>query len=244
LIVIRDVTEEHELARIRQDTLHMLVHDLRAPLAVLHGSLGMMKMALEDGELDGLPEMIKLAYQGSERMGRLVGQLLEIGRLEDEHLQLHPTWISLTDLFDEVIRQVQPAADESHIALERLETGELPEIFVDGEQLFRVIFNLLDNAIKFTPDQGRVVIWTRLEPDRKPMSVLTGVTDTGQGITEELRETLFAKFSRGKAVKSRRAGSGLGLHFCKLAVEAHGGQIWVESQPGRGSTFFIRLPVA
>jgi len=83
-----------------------------------------------------------------------------------------------------------------------------------------------------------------LEPDHEPLSVLIGVTDTGPGIPKETQDRLFGKFQQVSTIHGRRSGTGLGLHYCKLAVEAHGGNIWVDSEPGEGSTFTLRLPVA
>ena len=103
--------------------------------------------------------------------------------------------------------------------------------------------NLLNNAIKFTPDGGRVRLWARLDPDHTPTAILIGVSDTGPGIPPEEQHVLFEKFQHVSSVTGRRAGTGLGLPFCKLAIEAHGGQIWVESEVGKGSTFLIRLPI-
>jgi signal transduction histidine kinase len=104
----------------------------------------------------------------------------------------------------------------------------------------RVLHNLVDNAIKFTPDYGAVQLWAKADPERGD-ALLLGVADTGPGIPPEEQPRLFEKFQR-TSITGRRVGTGLGLPFCKLAVEAHGGQIWIESEEGQGSTFIMRLP--
>jgi signal transduction histidine kinase len=97
--------------------------------------------------------------------------------------------------------------------------------------------------VKFTPDGGVINVWSRVDGDLASRSLLIGVRDTGPGISVEVQEQLFTKYHQSGSVKGRRAGSGLGLHYCKLAVDAHGGEIWVESIQGEGSTFFVRLPM-
>jgi len=118
----------------------------------------------------------------------------------------------------------------------------LPSLYVDPEFIDRVLHNLVDNAIKFTPDNGRVRLWVKRDPEN-PKALLIGVTDSGPGIPSGELQRVFEKFQQ-TSVSGRRVGTGLSLPFCKLAVEAHGGQIWVESEVGKGSTFIVRLPVA
>jgi signal transduction histidine kinase len=103
---------------------------------------------------------------------------------------------------------------------------------------------LLDNAIKFTPDGGHVKVTAMLDPEFTPASIVVGVSDTGPGIPAEIQKQIFQKYNQVKMIQGRRTGSGVGLYYCKLAVEAHGGQIWVDSQIGGGSTFYFRLPLA
>ena len=108
----------------------------------------------------------------------------------------------------------------------------------------RTLSNLIDNAIKFTPDGGHVRVWARQGRERAPDAVLVGVTDSGPGISPEDQQRLFKMYERSGSVMGRRRGSGVGLAFCKLAVDAHGERIWIESEPGKGSTFLLTLGIA
>jgi signal transduction histidine kinase len=151
-------------------------------------------------------------------------------------------------LLDEVAAALLPLARSADIALEVSVPEHVPYLWVDAALIGRVLSNLVDNAIKFAPDGSCVTLWARPDSEDGSKGLLLGVSDEGPGIPREEQEALFEKFHRVASVKGRRAGTGLGLPFCKLAVEAHGGRIWVES-PSRdvglenaGSTFMMTLP--
>lgn len=243
LFILRDMTEEMELARLREDLTHMLVHDLRSPLTVLNGSLEMMETVLASGEDDTIESLLQMAQRGTDRLLHMVNELLDISKLESGQLILRPENVRAESLLKDVAARLAPLAESSNITLEISVAPDLPQLYVDIEFIGRVLHNLLDNAIKFTPDDGLIRLWARLDPDRDPAAILIGVKDTGPGIPPEELPKLFEKFQQVRSVIGRRAGTGLGLPFCKLAVEAHGGKIWVESEVGKGSTFIMRLPV-
>ncbi|MCK5314305.1 MAG: GAF domain-containing protein [Anaerolineales bacterium] len=244
LLVLRDVTEEFEVTRLRDDMMHTLVHDLRSPLAVVKGSLEVIRFADEDGKQENIDELMRLALIGTERMLRLINNLLDVSRLEDGQMVVAPSWISIEPILKNAVNHVLPEAKRVDIVIETSTEEEIPPIYVDQAHLERILNNLLDNAIKFTPDGGHVKISAMLDPDFTPASIVFGVSDTGPGIPEEIHKQLFQKYKQVKMIQGRRTGSGVGLYYCKLAVEAHGGQIWVESQVGSGSTFYFRLPLA
>jgi len=241
LLSYRDISVQIQLENFRQDMLHMLIHDLRSPLAVVQGSLSAASNALSETGHGQLLSIIKLAQRSNERILRLVNDLLDIGKIETGELLLNPTWIQLDGLLADVINQAQPTAENSSISLEVNIDGSIPPIYGDQDHLERVFINLVDNAVKFTPDGGRVSVWSRFEESDAP-AVIIGIDDTGPGISEEAQAWIFEKFHQVNATRGRRSGTGLGLYYCKLVVEAHGGKIWVESQPGKGSTFAVRLP--
>jgi len=244
LLVLRDVTEEIELARLKEDMTYMLVHDLRSPLTVLKGSLSLMEESLAAGRTEGLDELITLAQRNVDRILHMANELLDIRRIESGQLPLQPEAIDVGALLREVAARLAPLATPANITLEVTVDPDLPPLHADPELIGRVLHNLVDNAIKFTPDGGRVWLWARLDPERAPGSLLIGVSDNGPGIPPEEQPHVFEKFRRAASTGGRRIGTGLGLPFCKLAVEAHGGRIWVESEAGKGSTFIISLPVA
>jgi signal transduction histidine kinase len=244
LLVLRDVTEEFEVTRLRDDMMHTLVHDLRSPLAVVKGSLEVIRFSDEDGKQENIDELMRLALIGTERMLRLINNLLDVSRLEDGQMVVAPRWISIDPIMNNAIKQVQPEAKRVDIILETITEEDIPPVYVDQAHLERILNNLLDNAIKFTPDGGHVKVTAMLDPEFTPASIVVGVSDTGPGIPAEIQKQIFQEYNQVKMIQGRRTGSGVGLYYCKLAVEAHGGQIWVDSQIGGGSTFYFRLPLA
>lgn len=155
-----------------------------------------------------------------------------------------PEWVSIEPILNSAINQVLPEANRVDIQIESIVEDDLPPIYVDQAHMERILNNLLDNAIKFTPNNGRITISVKLDPDHSPASIIVGVSDTGPGIPTYVQEQLFNKYKQFRTSQGRRTGSGVGLYYCKLAVEAQRGHIWVESQVGQGSTFYFRLPLA
>ena len=243
LFIFRDMTEEMELTRLREDLTHMLVHDLRSPLTVLNGSLEMLEMVVTSDDTDSIESLLQMAQRGTDRLLRMVNELLDISKLESGQLVLHPKNVRAESLLKDIAARLNALAAINNITLEISVAPDLPQLDVDIEFIGRVLHNLLDNAIKFTPDDGLVRLWARVDPERDPAAMLVGVTDTGPGIPPEEQHRVFEKFQQ-TSVTGRRVGTGLGLPFCKLAVEAHGGEIWVESEVGKGSSFIMRLPTA
>ena len=249
LIALRDITEQTELNRFRDDMTHMLVHDLRSPLAVLRGSLELMENDIRGGNVDGARRWLGAAQSGSDRLLRLIDQLLDISKLESGRMTTEIKAVEAAALFEETAQRFASLAREIDVRLQIVTQPGLPPLQVDPALMGRVMSNLVDNALKFTDNGGVVRLWARLDPEDSEGAITLGVSDSGPGIPLEAQPLLFHKFQQ-VAVKGRRRGTGLGLPFCKLAVEAHGGRIWVESPSneietvhrGRGSTFVVRLP--
>jgi signal transduction histidine kinase len=243
LLVFRDMTEEIELARLRDDMTHMLIHDLRSPLTVLKGSLGLMREVFAKQEVANFDKLLAMAQRQSDRMLHMVNELLDISKFESGQLHLHPEAVDMRSLLEGTATHLASLATSAQITLEIAVEPELPPLHVDSQLIGRVLNNLLDNAIKFTPDGGHIRLWARLDPELAPDAMLVGVSDTGPGIPPEEQHRLFEKF-QVTSTTGRRVGTGLGLPFCKLIVEAHEGRIWAESKVGEGSTFVMTLPVA
>jgi len=230
-----------EVENQRDNLTHMIVHDLRIPLtSVLSGILTIEQL----GELnDGQREMVTGAVAGGEMLLRMVNDLLDVEKLEAGSMMLHYNPISTSDLVLSAISQVSSLIERDHLKLIVEIADDLPEFLGDESKLTRTLVNLLGNAIKFTPSEGTVTVGARQLESQD--SVTFYVSDTGEGIRTESFERIFEKF--GQAVSSRNGGSmstGLGLTFCKLAVEAHGGRIGVESSLGKGSTFSFSIPLS
>jgi signal transduction histidine kinase len=229
-----------ELEKLREDLTHMIVHDLRTPLTGILGSL----QTVESGILGDVPrevaEVNRLALRSAGTLLNMVNDLLDIGKLESGKMRLDRVATAPDALIADAVRQVEPLVRERGLDLRVTAAPELPAVDVDPDLAVRVLVNLLGNAIKFTAREGEIEVGAR------PMGkfVAFNVRDTGEGIPPESQNTIFEKFGQVETSKSgRRLSTGLGLTFCKMAVEAHGGSIQVASEPGVGSTFTVTLPV-
>ena len=236
----RQARRIQELEKTRDDLTHMIVHDLRTPLTAVIGSL----QTMHDGSLGSLDDLVKelvgLSLRSSKRLLGMVNDLLDVSKTEAGQMALNREPAQLRGIVDGAMEQVQYLAEERGVALAVDVPPDLPALYADRGKVDRVLVNLVANAVKFTPRGGSVSVFASYPGDEQ---VLVGVRDTGEGIPEEYRDRIFEKFGQ---VESRKAGrkmsTGLGLTFCKMAVEAHGGRIWLESKVGEGTTFFFTLP--
>jgi len=234
-----DVTEQIELERMRDDLMHMIVHDLRNPLGNVISSLQMMRTALiEDDNTLPMMDVLRVAMRSSEKLRRLIDSLLSLRQLEEGKADLDRRLVPPIVLTREAVEMVRPMINkkEQHLILDI--PPDISPVRVDRDMVSRVLTNLLDNAAKFTPTEGKI----KLQIAERDDKLLFVVSDTGPGIPLESQENIFERFTRLESAKGTQ-GTGLGLPFCKLAVEAHGGKIWVESTPGEGSEFKFTLPL-
>ncbi len=243
LIVWRDNTAMRELERMRQELSSMIVHDLRNPITSITSSLMMLHDLIAGGDLDTgvLLDVVNIARSSANYMVNLVQSILDVARLEENNLVLDRESFSLDDCVDYAVTSVTSQARAAGIALAIDVPGDLPAVWVDAEKIRRVIVNLLDNAVRHTPQGGRVRLaaWH----DTRADAVITCVEDTGPGVPPEARNRIFDKFMQlGKRAPRGYSGTGLGLAFCKMVVEAHDGMIWVEDASLGGAAFCFSLP--
>jgi signal transduction histidine kinase len=224
------------LERLRRDLVANVSHELKTPISALRARL--------ENLLDGVerpdPETLQVMLAQSERLGRLVDQLLELARLESGEVPLRREAVPLRPLVSRVVSEIEVTRARQDVQLSQDVPDDLPAVFADAERLHQVLFNLLDNAVRFTPEGGRV----RVTASGHNGSVDVAVSDTGPGIDAEHLPRLFERFYRVDTARSRdEGGTGIGLAIARSVVEAHGGRIWAESEPGTGSTFTFELPV-
>jgi GAF domain-containing protein/nitrogen-specific signal transduction histidine kinase len=246
LLVFRDISEEKELEQLREDLTGMMVHDLRSPLTSVLSGLEMISDLLIDKDSDPFAiKAMEIAERSCENMLAMVNTLLDIYRLESGRMPLQRAPAPLAPLARNAVARLSPLAADNGVTVQTELPADLPLVYIDDEKISRVLINFLDNALKFTPRGERIVIGATYQNDADDV-VLCSVKDAGPGIPEEYQEKIFDRFAqiRGEAGQRGQRGTGLGLTFCKLAVEAHGGRIWVESELGQGSTFCFTLPVA
>ncbi len=240
LLVLRDVTDERAVERLREDMTRTMVHDLRNPLTSIVTSFSL----LTNGAFGELAfqqrEILEAAQRSSLRMKGLVDSILDVSRLESQQMPLKHDEFALADLVAETFQMQAALAGEKSIRLESDAPFSLPHAWADAGLISRVLQNLVGNAIKFTPPGGVVRVTAQPAEKEGRIVLQVSVSDTGAGIPPEIQSRLFQKFVTGRQIGR---GSGLGLAFCKLAIEAHGERIWVESTPGQGATFTFNLPI-
>ena len=234
---LRDLSERHEIERLKAQFVATVSHELRTPLTSLRGALGL----LAAGALGNLPpeagNAVEIAQRSILRLVSLVNDILDIERLEHGRLSLQLASHSLATLLARSVEEVSPIAREAGIALD---AGHPQGVVVgDGDRLVQVIVNLLSNALKFSP-RGSAV---RLRAWETPDGVEVQVEDQGRGVPPSQREVIFDRFRQVEIADSAgQRGAGLGLAIARSIVEMHGGRIGVESEPGKGSTFWFRIP--
>lgn len=236
--IFRDITARKELDGLRDDMTAMIYHDLRSPLSNIVSSLDMLNGMIQQDET--AQSMLKIATNSTARIQRLINSLLDISRLEAGQQALNQKAVDPALLVEEALHDVEPASSGRRQTLQKKLAAALPLINVDVDMIYRVFVNLLENAIKFTPPESKVEIGGRVE---NADWVTIWVRDNGPGIPAAEQERIFEKFMRVRG-KDKPGGLGVGLAFCRLAVQAHGGRIWLVSEPGKGATFWLTLPVA
>jgi GAF domain-containing protein len=242
MMVLREVTEELELQHMRDDLTNTIVHDLRSPLSSILGSLYFMEELGETDPESPSGQALSISIRSANKLMTLVNSLLDIARLSNGQTLVEVQTARLETVLDAALENLQPLAADSEITLTRELEPDLPLVLIDEDKINRVLVNLIDNALKFTPRGGQVTVGAArwLEVDSRA-TVRCWVRDTGPGIPPEYRLRIFDRFVQITDRPGRRRGTGIGLNFCQLAVEAHGGKIWVEDAPGGGSEFSFTL---
>ena len=248
LLVIHDVTAERRMESLRQDLSNMIVHDLRSPLTNIMVSVDLLLKQSTGTLTDSQSRILHITSASCQQMLDMVNALLDIRRLQQQTVELQRQPIEIAELADTVLQRLEHIAQDKRIWLDN-QLASLPTVLVDPDMTRRVLQNLVDNALKFsrpgTPVRlvGTVADGASLPQGHAPGNyVVVSVQDQGVGIPEEYHRVIFELFTQAPGGYGR--GTGVGLAFCKLAVEAHGGQIWVDSAPGQGTTFSFSLPIA
>jgi len=238
ITVFHDITRLKELEKIRQDFVANVSHELRTPLTTIKGyAETLLEGALKE---EVAFQFIQVIKRHTDRLAKIVEDLLMLSKIESKEFQLKVEVISLQDLIDDVIEFVKEPAAKRKISISRNEIPSSPTLKADRSYLEQVLTNLLDNAIKYTPEGGRVTI-SAVEKDHEEIQF--AIEDNGIGIPREDIPRIFERFYRVDKGRSQElGGTGLGLSIVKHLVQAHGGTVWVESQFGKGSTFYFTLP--
>jgi PAS domain S-box-containing protein len=240
VIVFRDITQRREVDRMKKEFVSVVSHELRTPLTAIRGSLGL----LADDRLGALSapagRMIRIALDSTERLGRLVNDILDIERMESGSMPMDFRDHDAADLVETAVNQLRPIAAEAQVQVVARPTAG--RVTADGDRIVQTLVNLIGNAIKFSPPGGAVRVWATEDHGRE---IIFHVADQGRGIPAEKLERIFERFEQVDSSDGREmGGSGLGLAISRSIVERHGGRIWAASPPEGGALFRFTVPRA
>lgn len=237
VLVLQDISHIKELERQREEFVSVVAHDLRDAMSGIHGYADyLMRPATRESLPDAVQRALEVIYAGSRRMRRMISDLLDASRLEARQLTLIKKSIDIPTLLRDIVER-SGQLTKGHSVTVQVQ-GAVPAVEVDPDRIEQVLGNLLSNAAKYSfPDSGIAV-----QVESLPDEVVISVTNAGQGISPEDQEKLFTRFHRTRLAQEEAPGLGLGLYISKGLVEAHGGRIWVESEPGKSTTFRFTLP--
>lgn len=231
----QDITERKRAEQLKDEFIGLVSHELRTPMTVITGSL---RTATSEGiSPEDKESLLQNAIEGADSLSAITENLLELSRHQAGRLQLHNEAVYIPDIARRVVDRLKSRAEGRTFRLDF--PDRLPPVQADPIRVDRILYNLLENAVKYSPDKSVIKVFARKEKK----NIVTGVTDRGIGISNENQGRLFELFER-LGNSSRVQGLGLGLVVCKRLVEAQGGQIRVESEVGQGSTFYFTLPLS
>lgn len=234
---VRDITHFREAEEIKSTFISVISHELKTPVALIKGYASTLSRPDARWDEETLRDSLGVIEEEADRLTELIDNLLDASRLQAGQLQLKKTDVRLDRLAARTVERFRTQTD--HHTFELNFVSDWPSVQGDEDRLSQVLNNLLSNAIKYSPEGGRIMVSGRYDSEQ----VYVAVSDQGIGIPPAERERIFDRFYRIDGALSRRTeGAGLGLYLVKSVIEAHGGQIWVSSQPGKGSTFVFTLP--
>ncbi|HEY1901415.1 MAG TPA: ATP-binding protein [Terracidiphilus sp.] len=237
VLSFRDISQRYALDRLKDEFVSTVSHELRTPLTAIRGALGLLSHGTLVELNDKAANLLRIAHSNSERLLRLINDILDLERLQSGRERLVFRKLQLGQVVRQAIDCMEPVADAAGVRL--IQDTTQVEIAGDADRLVQVITNLLSNAVKFSPRDSTVSILMR--PDRN--GVTLSVVDPGRGIPADKLETIFGRFQQVDASDARqKGGTGLGLAICRTIVHQHSGRIWAERNPARGSSFRVFLP--
>lgn len=237
-VILRDTSDRRVIERMKDEFISIVSHELRTPLTSIHGSLGMLASGLLNAESDTGKRLLEIAVDSTERLIRLINDVLDVERIESGKVTMNRQPCNVTDLITQAANVMQAMAEKFGVTLSIMPLSI--EVWADSDRIIQTMTNLLSNAIKFSP-QGSTVWLSAIDQGEQ---ILFQVKDQGRGIPADKLEIIFERFQQVDASDSRNQdGTGLGLAICRNIVQQHGGKIWVESELGKGSTFYFTLPV-
>ena len=247
-LVLNDLRVIKKLERLKADFNSMIVHDLRSPLNVIQGFIELIRTRVV-GEINvEQEELLDIAKENVKKVLNLVDNFLVASKLEVGKFGIEPKIGEINSVIERIVENHRVLVKNKKIVLETRLNSNLPLLYFDGLRIEQVLNNLLSNAVKYSPESGKISIQTDLFPKQikgeEKLFARVGVKDMGAGISADKLQTVFEKYEQlDSEMASKSSGTGLGLAICKEIVNLHGGEIWVESEKSKGSTFFFTLPI-
>ena len=236
-----EITRKQQI-EFKNQFLSHVSHELRTPLTCIHQYVTLLLDGLAGPVAPDQADHLKTVLKSVNQLHAMVRDLLEATRAESGKMRVEPRCVALGELIQQTVAMMRPMADEKKIGLEIGVDQRLPLVYADPDRVLEVLINLVDNAIKFTPPDGAIMVQACVV-EADPSSVYISVTDTGRGISPESKALIFERlYQDAESVDNNRSGLGLGLFICREIVRLHEGRIWVSSEPGQGSTFTFTLP--
>ena len=241
LVVLHDISKDKIIERMKTEFVSIAAHQLRTPLSAIKWSLRMIL----DGDIGSINEdqrdLLEKTYTSNERMIGLINDLLNVTRIEEGKFLYKPEKMQMEGIVVNVIQDSEDVIKMKNVSVKFEKSKKLlPPVVIDEEKMSLAIHNLLDNALKYTPEKGKIAI----SLEEKDNEIVFKIKDTGVGIPEDQKERIFTKFFRGSnVIKMETEGSGLGLYTTKNIIDSHKGKIWFESEENKGTTFYFSIPV-
>jgi PAS domain S-box-containing protein len=237
ILTVRDITRERQQEEQRSTFISVISHELQTPIAIIKGYASTLTRTDATFDRESLRSRLQAVEEEADRLNKLVGNLLYASRIQAGGLQMELATLDLSNLVQKVTHRLQVKSPGVTVKVNL--PPNLPTVMADRDRIEEVLENLLDNAVKYSPDKPVVTVVCRATGDE----VIVSVSDAGMGISLREQEQIFDRFYRvGNAMTNSLQGAGLGLYICRAIVEAHGGRIWVESALHQGSTFLFSLP--
>jgi PAS domain S-box-containing protein len=237
--VFRDITEETELDRMKSEFVSTAAHEMRTPMTSISGYIDLLMLGMLGPISEKQTEFLQVVKANTQRLVTLVNDLLDISKIESEGLKLNLRPTSLAAVVAEVVVAMRKQMESKNQTLTIDVPIDLPSMMADHDRMFQVVVNLLSNAHKYSPDGSEVVIIGR----QVAGNLMLDIQDAGIGISKEDQDRIFTRFFRtDNAIQTQESGTGLGLAICREIIESHGGEILVESELGKGSTFRMVFP--
>ena len=241
--VLSDITKQKELDQLKSNFVASVSHELRTPLIAVEKSITLILSNAAGPVSKNQEQFLSIAERNLKRLSLLINDLLDLSKLEAGKMELRRELFSIENMIDESLKSFGTWASTKSIRMEKNIHGPISDLYADPDRINQVLNNLVGNAVKFTPNNGSIIIEAGFDQENKEIKI--SVQDTGSGIAQNNLKKVFDKFYQadGKKAHSEIIGTGIGLSIAKEIVELYGGRIWAESEQGQGAKFIFTLPL-